>query len=212
MVAVVVLAVMLSTAIAMAHIMDPFILILLFSRLFSHIYMHSLVRADVGPQLFFKIESIFAYTQIPLIVVAVVLVVKLSTTIDIVLDVHYIERKWFIVADFLFTILGIYIVMYLLMNRGISNDLERNSVSKKAESTISYITNGFIFILKYTILNICFSILVSYVTFFTHSIIILLQNYLAYNQLSVYCVILNCLLTPMILSLQTFVFNIVKKV
>ena len=108
-----VLAAMLATAIALAHIMDPFILILLFSRLFTHAFMHSLVRADVGPQLYTKILSIFVTTQIPVIIVAVVLIVKLSSANDMILNINYIERKWFIITDFLLILLGAYTMIYI---------------------------------------------------------------------------------------------------
>ena len=112
---------MLTIAIALAHIMDPFILISIFSRLFSHAFMHSLVRADIEPQRFAKVIKVFVLTQIPLIVVAAVIVVKLNTATVSALDVNYIERKWFIVADFLLLILGGYTMMYLLRQRRISN-------------------------------------------------------------------------------------------
>ena len=198
---------------ALAHIMDPFILTLIFARIFLFTFLHSVVIADIGSQRSIKVIGIVYSAQIPFIIVAAVLIVKFSTTTDIVLNIHYIGRKWLIAADFLSIIMRIYIVMYLRRDRGISSDIhEESSIAVKAQSTISYIANGFIFILKYTILNICFTILVCYITFFSPSAIVVLQNYLTYNQLSAYSVVLNCLLTPTILCLQIFIFNVVKKV
>ena len=200
--------VMLIISVALAYIIDPCILILLCSRIYSYSFLFSSVKEDIGPKRFINLIRRFLLVEIPLVVLIVVLLITLTTTVDPLTLLHYVTRRWLLAADYILVLVACYVLSYSLQDtsRG-HNDIEGSAALKKDRVYAAILD-----FIKNSITNVILSIFVFYVGIFTPAVVPALQNYLVYNNHIAYVVALNCLLTPAILCLQMIVLNIFKNV